>query len=386
MARLGRGHAQSDAGARTAPEPVELVAAVYESALSTQPFGDVLPQLAAALGGDAALIALWAPELDAGELAVTHAMPHALVEGYRDGLWKSDAWRLAILRKNVPVGRAINGRALVPFPELQRTDMYDGVLRPYGYFDTCCGRIYAKESAGAAISLLRGRGRPFFGRSEVARLGDILPHMTRAFALHRQFSTLIAERAALAEVLDRTQGGAILCDRQGRIVHASEAARRVLAAGTRLFASRSRLRLRDPRADGELARIFRRGADALGQGFAAHSLTVRAPDGGADLQLTILRKIPGRLLDSGTPDIFFYVLLHAANAPPDAVVSVARRHALTPAETRLAERLAAGVPLGEAADLLGVSINTVRSQLQQIFQKTGVSRQAALVRLLLSQR
>ncbi len=55
---------------------------------------------------------------------------------------------------------------------------------------------------------------------------------------------------------------------------------------------------------------------------------------------------------------------------------------LTPAETRLAARLKEGLTLREAADDLGVSVNTVRNQLRAIFDKMGLYRQSDLVRAL----
>lgn len=57
---------------------------------------------------------------------------------------------------------------------------------------------------------------------------------------------------------------------------------------------------------------------------------------------------------------------------------------LSPAEARLAQLLADGLSMEEAALQLGVSRNTVRSQLQAVFAKTGTNRQGDLVRLLLS--
>lgn len=56
---------------------------------------------------------------------------------------------------------------------------------------------------------------------------------------------------------------------------------------------------------------------------------------------------------------------------------------LTPAEAHLAERLAGGSSLTEAADSLGIAVGTARTQLKSVFSKTDTSRQAELVRLLL---
>ena len=60
---------------------------------------------------------------------------------------------------------------------------------------------------------------------------------------------------------------------------------------------------------------------------------------------------------------------------------MAAAFSLTPAETRLVESLLAGRSLKETAAALGVAMTTAKTHLENIFQKTGVKRQAELVRL-----
>ena len=57
---------------------------------------------------------------------------------------------------------------------------------------------------------------------------------------------------------------------------------------------------------------------------------------------------------------------------------------LSKAEARLALYLTAGASLASMAEAFDVKLTTIRSQLQQVFSKTGTSRQAELVALLLS--
>jgi DNA-binding CsgD family transcriptional regulator len=59
-------------------------------------------------------------------------------------------------------------------------------------------------------------------------------------------------------------------------------------------------------------------------------------------------------------------------------------YGLTPAEARVATRIARGQTVGSIAGSLGVRRATVRTQLQQALLKTGTHRQADLVRLLLA--
>jgi DNA-binding CsgD family transcriptional regulator len=58
------------------------------------------------------------------------------------------------------------------------------------------------------------------------------------------------------------------------------------------------------------------------------------------------------------------------------------RYGLTPTEVRLATHIAAGGSVADYAALHKVSEGTVRTHLKAVFAKTGVHRQADLVRLL----
>ena len=66
-------------------------------------------------------------------------------------------------------------------------------------------------------------------------------------------------------------------------------------------------------------------------------------------------------------------------------VEVLRRiYRLTRAESQVAVRVLHGDGLAPIAEELSVSLTTVRTHLQRIFDKTGTHRQAELVRLLLT--
>jgi DNA-binding CsgD family transcriptional regulator len=66
------------------------------------------------------------------------------------------------------------------------------------------------------------------------------------------------------------------------------------------------------------------------------------------------------------------------------IAAAAELYRLSPAQTRLARLIVEGYDLAAAAGILGVSVNTLRTQLQRMFDKTGARSQAALLRILLS--
>ena len=71
--------------------------------------------------------------------------------------------------------------------------------------------------------------------------------------------------------------------------------------------------------------------------------------------------------------------------PVDRRLSVAQVvFGLSDGQLRIARHIADGEGLKTAAEAQGISVNTARTHLARLYEKTGVSSQTALVRLLLS--
>ena len=97
------------------------------------------------------------------------------------------------------------------------------------------------------------------------------------------------------------------------------------------------------------------------------------------------RALPGvadAAMDLPADDQGFALVFPAVEETSRLWTSIRDSFGLTPAEIRLASRLRDGKTLKDAADELGVRINTVRNQLRAIFDKMGLKRQSDLVRAL----
>lgn len=81
----------------------------------------------------------------------------------------------------------------------------------------------------------------------------------------------------------------------------------------------------------------------------------------------------------------FAITVHDSNRPLIPDLDLLRSaYSLTHAEARLASLLAQGLTIDETTESLCISRHTVRAHLRALFLKTGVSRQADLVRKVLS--
>ena len=78
------------------------------------------------------------------------------------------------------------------------------------------------------------------------------------------------------------------------------------------------------------------------------------------------------------------VLLNDSAANEKRLAAAALVYGLTPGQLRVATRITAGDDIVAAARRLGISVNTARTHLRRIYDRTGVRSQTALMRALLS--
>lgn len=76
------------------------------------------------------------------------------------------------------------------------------------------------------------------------------------------------------------------------------------------------------------------------------------------------------------------LIFEVPDAPAKRIERLRSEFGLTGSEATLALHIADGGDMGSYAEARGISRNTVRNQLQMVFEKTGTRRQAELVRLL----
>ena len=142
------------------------------------------------------------------------------------------------------------------------------------------------------------------------------------------------------------------------------------------MAARNRVALTDGRANELLWAALGKDPDT-----AVRSFPLRDTDDRASM---VVHLIPVRRSahDIFTGSYALLVLTPVAAAPAPPVELMRSLFDLTPSEARVARGLAVGETLEDIASGGGVAISTVRSQLRQVLEKTGCTRQAEVVSLL----
>jgi DNA-binding CsgD family transcriptional regulator len=174
------------------------------------------------------------------------------------------------------------------------------------------------------------------------------------------------------QVVDALGLGVLILDAAKRVVFASRRAADMIRDGEALTVSHGgRLRAGDPADRAELDRRLDAATVAPGPG-AEGLLMLRRPFGEPLFVLVLpldrAPRPPGAL-----------VLVSDPEGTPGSLADIGRLYGLTRAETRLLDSLLRGRSLAEHARATATSLNTVKSQLRQIFAKTGYCRQSQLV-------
>lgn len=244
---------------------------------------------------------------------------------------------------------------------------------PAGWIDQRPLRVGVAGRRGSprsGISLLRNPGRPAFQPAERQQLSLLLPHLDRVIALSQALESSRQRESCALATLDQLGHGVLMLRADGTLVHANRHARELLPS----LGGRCEGRLQLPTRD-QQARYEQALARVVGQAAPVEFLLDSDPPVFACLTLA-----PGDA--TGTPPLLTLTLrsqTHPARLLPDAL----REHyRFTPGEFRLCQALVAGWSLKRCASGWDRSYDTLRSQLKNLFVKTGVHRQADLVALL----
>ncbi len=185
---------------------------------------------------------------------------------------------------------------------------------------------------------------------------------------------------SLAETLvDQRQVGLIRLDNSGAIVDASARAREILDRERAFRVSNGRLRTRQSEDAEALESLLELvlGNNAAGSKGGPVSVG-RRPD---PRPLTVY----AQRVDGDHAGVAAVVVVVDPWCPTQlSPEQVAKSLRLTPAESGVAVALAEGLTTGEIADATGRAVHTVRWLVQRALEKTFCSRQAELVRLVLS--
>ncbi|MBZ9815213.1 MULTISPECIES: helix-turn-helix transcriptional regulator [unclassified Mesorhizobium] len=354
-----------------------MVGQIYDAAVEPGRWPQVLETLSDFLEGAATKLTFQNARTLRSEASSVRMPPEADLT-YAQYYHKTNVFlpRIAKLR----AGALIPVWDLVPREVYQRSEFYNDFCRPG---DMChpIGVVLANEpDMRVVFTCGRARTAGEFEPEHLERLRRVGPHLVRAASVGLRLSRSEIARSANVEALDRIAQGVLIVAASGEILFANRTAEALLSEADGIKTEKSALRATRRSDAAQFQRLIVAAAERSDTAGGVMALARPAPRRPLSVLVAPL-KIESTWFVTGRPAAIVFVA-DPDSAPRTMQAQVRNLYRLTPAEAAVAIAVARGEGLQAAADELGISLTTVRTHLQHVFEKTETRRQAELVRLI----
>ena len=265
-------------------------------------------------------------------------------------------------------------------------DFFNDFMKPQGFGDLIAIQLLQSGRRMGWLSTARSGIQLRYRERERQVMKLLSPHLCQALTLSDAIDLTTLSSNRLEQTVDALSAGVFLTDQEGRIAYMNKTAERQINTGSALRIINRRLTATDQKTNAALARAV--AAKACTEPVTASGgLALALPDSsGLGYLASVLPLDSGARRELMAPfrasaGVFVQDPLMAPRTDGEAF---ARLYGLTGAELKVLLALAPGLTAREAASALGVREPTIKTHLQRIYEKTGMSRQSELVRLLLS--
>jgi DNA-binding CsgD family transcriptional regulator len=359
-----------------------VIEAIYDCALDPEKWRSVLPQIANLLDSQGSTFAIHDLARREGQRYYDYGIPEAAVKSYFE--------TYAPLNPIMPatplmkIGEPWTRQRIIPDQEFLETRFYKEWAKPNHQGDLMGILALRAGTRIATHALNRLDSQPYYSPEEYALYGLIAPHICKALTISDALELKTVSSNALETTLNSLIAGVYLIGRDRRVVFMNRAAEMQVAQGLAIGLIEQQLIPNDSMAAVRLERALSEADNVDSTKLAGgHAIAIPSQRGGG-LIATVLPLHRGDRQNLNHPfmataAVFVQDPQVAPLLPGEAF---AKLYKLTASELRIALALAPGLQLQEAADMLGLSIATVKSHLARIFAKTATSRQAELMALM----
>jgi DNA-binding CsgD family transcriptional regulator/PAS domain-containing protein len=352
---------------------------VHEGALDPKRWREFLEALGRRLKGAATLL-LRSPHVAEAGLLYSWGGSDEVLAQYSHRYFPLDPF------VNLPDKQVVTMHDFVPLEQLERSRFYTEYLVPWDAMYNLGVDVRDGERLYARLRVTRGRQGGNFSAAERRFVEHLVPHFDVAMRTHAALDATKMERAIYADAMDHLTLATVILDGSGHVIHTNALAREILQRQDGIVLANDTLALTHP-ADAQRLR------EAIGRAIAVGRtakpgivdvLRARRPSG-AGYYGMMIRPAAGIEVDESTVSsaVAVFISVEESIQTPAPVETIRKLFELTHKEAQLALCLANGRSLQEAAGDLGITLNTARAHLRSTFSKTGIDRQARLVRAIL---
>ena len=358
-----------------------LLGMLYDAASDPPLWAAFIEQLARRTKSASAALLIQSYDQGLYSLSNSWRMPEESVRAYQEHYHILDVWAEVALPR--PNGYICTSQSLCALREMKTNEFYNDFLVDAGIEHGMFAILENNKSCLASVCLYRDKTRTEFTDSDLRILHFLGPHLRRAFKLHFHVSELKAHSAGVEAALGMLSTGVILLGSRGEIVLMNSSASASVAEKDGLLVTKAGLQAERQEESAMLTQMIQHATSTSnGKGVSAGGTVLVSRRTRPPLQIQI-SPIHNSLVGTSQRVAAVAFIVDPLRTQRPAERLLRAFYGLTVAECRVALLLSDGHAPREIAEKVGVTDNTVRSQIKSIFSKTGVKRQGELIRLLL---
>lgn len=373
-----------------------LIDSIYRGATNPDEWPKIIQDIAVWM--EAPKICLFTPMLVPSEGGFL--FPQGLSQSFFE-LWPTrhkpnDIWvESAVARGFIVQGNIGLGEEFVPHAELMKSRWYLDVLAAEDIGRLITSVVFDGsdgQNPCVVCSLFKPAHADAFDEEDKQKLSLILPHLSRALGVMLKLRNAEFRLTASYIALDRISSGVLLFGGDRSIQFANRASKNILAEDDGLFLRQygeasGQLLARDTKTQDAIDTAISNALDPMAQAVPhfAQSVRVFRPSGQLPyaLQFSSLASNNEFGVGKDAPQVIAFISDPAQELQVDPEY-LRKTFGLTPAEIRIAVALCQNGTIEEAAAKAGVAVSTVKTQLKQVYQKTGVDNRTRLTKLIVS--
>jgi DNA-binding CsgD family transcriptional regulator len=276
-----------------------------------------------------------------------------------------------------PAGLIRGGQALVA---LKTTSEFDAdFMRPYGMNDGLFTRLTVGATPTSFLVAAPKGSKPFDSAERVKFMGALVPHLQQALRTQHHLAELDDRARDVTAVIDALRHGIVVVETGCRVAQMNSAAERILTAGEGLHVHSGQLVALHTATNKQLqCGITRACEESRSSACGGESLVCSRPSKKRPYVVHILP------LPTSEDRRALVIIIDPEQETEPPKMLLRRLFGLTNAEAEVALRVVRGDGLKPISAHLELTMATIKTHLQHIFDKTDTHRQAELVRLLLA--
>lgn len=360
----------------------QLITHIYDAALDPAHWEKTLESLSHILKAEQAYLRILNLASNHIQRSYSYNKDNHWTQAYCDYFIHHDPWLNSILSaKNTVIGCTHH---YITDKKYEKMEFHRDFVLPQGTHYGLGGKIHIKNNISCYLALNRARNKDGFENIYHETLLSLTPHLQKALLINEKTRNIAFEHSLLRDALNQIHSPLMLVDKNRKILFINSQAEHLINQQPGICIRNNQVTILSNDDNNKLKKLIRSAIGKNASTFLSQgsSMCCTNPTTQSTISILISPVNPEMVnIDTQSDETALLLLSTNQNQKSFSTELLTDLYNFTPAEARLTSHLCQGFTLDEIAEKLSLSKNTLRSQLRSTFNKSGVSRQAELIRM-----